>query len=90
MAILAWLFVRGGESVRIVRDPNAFVLRVEGPGYAREVQSFTNERDIGEFQRAFEARLEHEGWALAAMHERRSGQDRRSEPRAGEDRRQPG
>ena len=88
MAILAWLFVRGEDSVRIVRDPVAFVLRIEGPGYEREVHAFKSEGEIGEFQRNYEARLLAEGWVLGASQERRSGRDRRSDPR-GSDRRRP-
>jgi hypothetical protein len=87
MAILAWLFLRGTESIRIVRDPKAFVLRVEGPGYEREVHAFHTEAELSEFQGNFEARLLSEGWALGASQERRSGRDRRADPR-GPDRRQ--
>jgi hypothetical protein len=86
MTVLAWLFVRGEESVRIVRDPGAFVLRVEGPGYEREVHAFKDEAEVGEFQRTYEARLLAEGWMLGASHERRSGRDRRGTSR-GQDRR---
>ena len=86
MAILAWLFLRGGESIRIVRDPSAFVLRIEGPGYEREVHAFKDEAAVGEFQRNYEARLQAEGWVLGASQERRSGRDRRGSSR-GPDRR---
>jgi hypothetical protein len=86
MATLAWLFLRGTESIRIVRDPKAFVLRVDGPGYEREVHAFAGEVELGEFQRNYESRLVAEGWVLGASQERRSGRDRRSEPR-GQDRR---
>jgi hypothetical protein len=86
MTVLAWLFVRGEESVRIVRDPGAFVLRVEGPGYEREVHAFKDEAEVGEFQRHYEARLLAEGWMLGASQERRSGRDRRGNSR-GPDRR---
>lgn len=86
MSVLAWLFLRGGESIRIVRDPRAFVLKIEGPGYEREVHAFKDEAEMAEFQRAYEARLAVEGWLLAASQERRSGGDRRGNPR-GPDRR---
>jgi hypothetical protein len=86
MAIFAWLFLRGAESIRISRDPGAFVLRVDGPGYEREVHAFKDEAEIGEFQQSYEARLLSEGWVLAASHERRSGRDRRGSSR-GTDRR---
>jgi hypothetical protein len=78
MAILAWLFLRGSESIRIVRDPGAFVLRVDGPGYEREVHAFKDEAAVGEFQRSYES--------LGASQERRSGRDRRTDHR-GPDRR---
>jgi hypothetical protein len=89
MAILAWLFLRGAESVRIVRDAAAFVLRVEGPGYEREVHAFKDEAELGDFQRAYEARLLADGWVLGASQERRSGRDRRTNSR-GPDRRRGG
>jgi hypothetical protein len=86
MAVLAWLFLRGSESIRIVRDPGGFVLRVEGPGYDREVHAFKDEAEVGEFQQNYEARLLAEGWVLGASQERRSGRDRRRDTR-GPDRR---
>jgi hypothetical protein len=86
MAILAWLFLRGSESIRIVRDPGAFVLRVDGPGYEREVHAFKDEAAVGEFQRSYESRLLADGWVLGASQERRSGRDRRTD-RRGPDRR---
>jgi hypothetical protein len=88
MAILAWLFLRGEDSIRIVRDPGTYVLRVEGPGYEREVHAFKDEPELAEFQRNYEARLTSEGWMLGASQERRSGRDRRADPR-GSDRRRP-
>ena len=88
MAILAWLFLRGVESIRIVRDPGAFVLRVDGPGYEREVHAFKDEAEVAEFQRNYEARLVAEGWVLGASQERRTGRERRSDTR-GTDRRRP-
>ena len=86
MAILAWLFLRGSESIRVARDGGAFVLRVDGPGYEREVHAFKNEAEVAEFQRNYEARLLAEGWVLGASQERRSGRDRRADGR-GPDRR---
>ena len=88
MATLAWLFVRSGESIRILRDPGTFVLRVEGPGYNREVHSFKEEAELAEFQWAYEARLQADGWVLGASHERRSGRDRRANSRGPDRRRQ--
>jgi hypothetical protein len=87
MAILAWLFLRGNDSIRIARDPSALVLRVEGPGYEREVHAFKHEAELDEFQRSYEARLLTEGWVLGASQERRSGRDRRGAARGGADRR---
>ena len=86
MSVLAWLFLRGAESIRIERDPKAFVLRIDGPGYEREVHAFKDEAEVAEFQRNYEARLMAEGWMLGASHERRSGRDRRTNSR-GTDRR---
>jgi hypothetical protein len=81
MAILAWLFLRGNESVRIVRDPGVFVLRVEGPGYEREVHAFKTEAELAEFQQSYETRLRTDGWVLGASQERRSGRERRTNSR---------
>jgi len=86
MAILAWLFLRSEDSIRIVRDPGAFVLRIEGPGYEREVHAFKNEGEVATFQRNYEMRLTAEGWVLGASQERRSGRERRADAR-GSDRR---
>lgn len=86
MSVLAWLFLRGGESIRIARDPRAFVLKVDGPGYEREVHAFKDEAELDEFQRGCEERLVADGWVLAASQERRSGRDRRAGSR-GPDRR---
>ena len=88
MAILAWLFLRSEDSIRIVRDPGAFVLRIEGPGYEREVHAFKDEAEVAVFQRNYETRLTAEGWMLGASQERRSGRERRADAR-GSDRRKP-
>lgn len=88
MAVWAWLFFRGEESIRVVREPGAFVLRVEGPGYEREVHKFKSEAEVGEFQGDYEARLLADGWVLAASQERRAGREG-SGAYSGPDRRKP-
>jgi hypothetical protein len=87
MSILAWLFLRGDESIRIVRDPEVCALKIEGPGYEREIHAFKDEATLAEFQRDYEAGLASQGWLLGASQERRSGRDRRTENRGGPDRR---
>jgi hypothetical protein len=87
MAVLAWLFVRGGESVRLVREANARILRIEGPGYERQVHAFKDEAELSEFRQDYENQLLTDGWVIGASQERRSGRDRRDAPREGPDRR---
>jgi hypothetical protein len=86
MSVLAWLFIRGGQSVRIVRDPGGPGLDVQGPGTEYRRHDFSSEDELLEFQRTFEQRLAADGWELRASHERR-GSDRRGDDAAPERRR---
>ena len=89
MGMLAWLFIRGEQSVRLVRPAEGRLLVVEGPGAERQRREFEDEASLLEFQRDLEERLASEGWELRATHERRSGRDRRAEPRGADRRRGP-
>jgi len=86
MEVTAWLFVRGEQSVRIVRNRTQLELSIDGPGADRQRREFADEDALLQFQRSFEQRLTADGWELQSMHERRSGLDRRAVPR-GPDRR---
>jgi hypothetical protein len=87
MSVFAWLFLRGEQSIRLVREASGFVLRIEGPGYERQVHAFKDEAEVSEFQQEYENGLLSDGWVLGASQERRAGGDRRSENRGGPDRR---
>ena len=86
MAVVAWLFLRGEESIRLVQEAHAPILRIEGPGYERQVHAFKDDAELSEFRQDYEGRLLMDGWVLGASQERRSGSDRRGESR-GPDRR---
>jgi hypothetical protein len=84
-----WLFVRGSESVRVLREatPEGLVrLLVFGPGNTQDVHEFEDAITCSTQQSEMERRLVAEGFALAEFTNRRSGEDRRSVPR-GPDRR---
>jgi CheY-like chemotaxis protein len=79
----SWLFVRGGESVWMVR-PSDCELLIAGPGGGRGVYMFSVERELLAFQAEYERRLRHTGFALEEIGgDRRSGADRRRTPRPG-------
>jgi len=79
----SWLFTRDGESVWIVRT-GELELSVAGPGGERGVFAFSAERELQSFQAEYEQRLRLTGFALEALgDDRRSGRDRRSNPRPG-------
>jgi len=80
----AWLFVRGDESIRIVRVGKKPELLVSGPGSTEHSHSFDTEASLDEFCRWYEAHLVREGWKLHFSMDRRSsaasspsGRDRR-------------
>lgn len=82
----SWLFVRGGESVWMVRTAD-LELAVAGPGRGRGSYAFRAERELHAFQADYQQRLARTGFALE-LHgaDRRSGRDRRRASR-GSDRR---
>jgi hypothetical protein len=83
----SWLFVRGGESIRIVR-PNGCVLIINGPGAAQERHDFGDEDEVQAYQMSIAEELAAVGWLLEGVdRERRSGQDRRGVRRGTPDRR---
>jgi hypothetical protein len=89
MTASSWLFVRGDESIRVVR-PEGRGLVVLGPGALREVRDFGTEADLQEYQVALAERLSELGWVLLGPDvDRRKGTDRRRAPRTTADRRAP-
>jgi hypothetical protein len=84
-----WLFVRGEESVRMMRTttPEGRVrLLVYGPGNTNAVHEFPDDMACAEGEAAFESELVADGYSLERFTDRRSGTDRRRAPR-GPDRR---
>jgi hypothetical protein len=63
----AWLFIKGPESVRIVRaaTPRGEVhLHIHGPGTTRESHTFRDVMDCMQFQADYERRLVANGFTL--------------------------
>jgi hypothetical protein len=87
-----WLFVRGFESVRVIREatPEGGVrLLTYGPGNSQDVHEFEDPITCSTQQSEMERRLVAEGFALAEFDDRRSGEERRSVPRGPDRRRFP-
>ena len=79
----SWLFVRGAESIQVVRGgQETIVLKVRGPGAARDVYIFEDEQRTQDFMDSLEKRLRSARWSFeGADAERRKGIDRRANPR---------
>jgi twitching motility two-component system response regulator PilH len=71
----SWLFTRGGESVRIVRQRD-FELSVYGPSWKRGVYQFGSELELSTYQADYERELVRTGFTFEAF-----GGDRRRRPR---------
>ena len=85
----SWLFVRGAESIRVVRHGQGIiVLSVHGPGPARAVYGFEDEARSQDFLANLEKSLLAARWSIERPNaERRSGSDRRTSPRMSLERR---
>lgn len=84
-----WLFVRGTESVRLIRasTPEGRArLLVYGPGNTQETHDFDDAIACTAEESEMERRLVADGFTLEQFTDRRSGEDRRRTPR-GPDRR---
>ena len=83
----AWLYVRGDESIRVVKFPIALILRTFGPGHASQTYPFQQDAPLEDFRRAHEEQLLTDGWTLHVTYERRveasshSGVERRRSKR---------
>jgi len=78
----AWLFMRGSQSVRIIRvsqPAGAVRLVVNGPGMESLVQDMHDALECARHQSEIERRLVAQGFQLAhfVSAERRTGRDRR-------------
>lgn len=62
-------------------------LRVFGPGGVRRDQMFASAMSLVEYQVQYERQLLLNGYIVLSASDRRSGYDRRRQPRASEDRR---
>lgn len=84
-----WLFVRGEESVRVIRaaTPEGHArLLVYGPGNTHVTHEFHDTVACAHREAELERELVDDGYTLEQFTDRRSGVDRRSVPR-GTDRR---
>ena len=85
-----WLFVRGGESVRVIRaaTPEGRArLQVYGPGNTQATHEFQDAVTCTERESELERELVADGFTLEQFTDRRSGLDRRSIARGGSERR---
>ncbi len=86
-----WLFVRGDDSVRMIRaaTPEGGVrLLVYGPGNLQEVHEFRDPVACAAHESDVEQRLVAAGFALEQFTDRRTGEERRSVPRGSDRRRE--
>lgn len=83
----SWLFVKGDETVWILR-PEDFVLLVCGPGSEQRRHTFDGEAALEGFHVWLAEQLMSSGWILWGIdRDRRSGRDRRGAQRDARDRR---
>ena len=61
---LAWLFVRGPESIRVERDDAGPTLLVAGPGAERQHRVFRDHIELAVFEMELERRLRGAGWEI--------------------------
>lgn len=84
-----WLFVRGSESVRVIRaaTPEGRArLLVYGPGNTQATHEFHDTVTCTQRESEIELQLVADGFTLEQFTDRRSGVERRATPR-GDDRR---
>jgi hypothetical protein len=68
-------------------DRRGMELKVFGPGALRRAYSFQDALSLVEYQVQFERQLLSSGYGVLPLSERRTGCDRRRQPRSAEDRR---
>ena len=87
---VSWLFSNRDSLIRldVAEVGSVFHLRIAGPRGHRENYEFPDRHALLQFQSQCEAWLRTQGYTLAAtIHERRSGVDRRRQPRRSDRRR---
>jgi hypothetical protein len=85
-----WLFVRGDESVRVIRaatPEGGARLLIYGPGNTQATHEFQDPVTCTHREAELERELVHDGYSLEQFTDRRSGLDRRGVPRGVGDRR---
>ncbi len=85
-----WLFIRAGESVRVIRaaTPEGRArLLIYGPGNTQATHEFADGIACTQREAEIERELVADGFTLEQFTDRRSGLDRRSVPRCIERRR---
>ena len=70
-----------------IADKRGLELKIFGPGALRRSYSFQDALSLVEYQVQFEKQLLSNGYGLLSQSERRTGYDRRRQPRVAEDRR---
>ena len=70
-----------------ITDGRGLELKVFGPGTLRREQAFADAVTLVEYQVQCEQQLLTDGYAVLPLSERRSGYDRRLQPRTSQDRR---
>jgi len=86
-----WLFVRDGESVRMIRastPEGGLRLIVYGPGNAQAVHEFRDSMSCSAHQSEIERQLVATGFGLEQFTDRRSGLERRGDARGSDRRRE--
>lgn len=81
----AWLFIQGESSITmtVLEEDGGFALVVRGPEASGTSYRFTDMSALFAFAEAQEQKLLEAGFQLQAFVERRSGTDRRRQPRPG-------
>jgi hypothetical protein len=80
------------DTVRLetrIAEGRGLELRVFGPGGVRRDQLFAHAMSLVEYQVQYERQLLLNGYTVLAASDRRSGYDRRRQPRPSRDRRHP-
>jgi hypothetical protein len=84
----SWLFVKGDQSIRVVRPLTATALSVSGPGRARAQYAFDGEAAVQAYQMELAEQFSAAGWVLIGENlDRRRGGERRLTERETLDRR---
>ncbi len=69
----SWLYVRGRDSIRIMRSDRGFRLVVQGPREMRQYFDFVNDDERQDFQSTIEGELVAAGWVELGQSDRRQG-----------------